>query len=115
MNTVKVTSYTAQIYVGMRERNTDQVRSIQMAREWLQNHVNEHGLCVTLTATEYIYTNGSEPGFIIGIINYPRFPSTPEIIRNRAFIIANAMRELFRQGKTTIVFPDESVMFESLT
>lgn len=39
-----------------------------------QQYCNVVGLCVTVTETNYIYSGGSEKGYIIGLINYPRFP-----------------------------------------
>ena len=43
--------------------------------EAVQDYCNEMGLCVTVTKTNYIFTGGSEEGYIIGLINYPRFPT----------------------------------------
>lgn len=37
----------------------------------------EVGLCVTVAPTQYIYTGGQEAGFVVGLINYPRFPALP--------------------------------------
>jgi hypothetical protein len=106
------TTFTASIYVGMRERYTGEIRSIEMAREALREYVKS-GLCVTLTETEYIYTNGSEPGFIVGLINYPRFPASDQIIRTKALEIAQDLLKLFHQGKVSVVFPDVTVMLEA--
>lgn len=107
-----VSTYTASIYVGTREQYTPTVRSIEMAREFLRDWVNREGLCVTLTPTEYIYTNGGEPGFIVGLINYPRFPDEAAHIRRKALAMAEGLRELYKQLKVTVVFPDETVMLE---
>lgn len=112
-----VPTYTATIYVGTREHDTGMVRSVGMAREYLRRYVNEYPLCVTLTETEFIYTQtktvGGEPGFIVGIINYPRFPSSPEQIREKALAIGKGLLELFKQWKVSVVFPDETVMLEA--
>lgn len=118
-----VPTYTASIYVGSREQYTQNIRAIDMARECLHNYVNQKGLCVTLTPTEYIYTgkkrdDGSstearEPGFVVGLINYPRFPAEVAMIRERALEIAQGLLALFKQFKVTVVFPDETVMIES--
>jgi len=118
-----VPTYTATIYVGSREQYTPEIRSIEMAREWLHEYVNHVGLCVTLTPTEYIYTGrdiegtarktlAAEGGFIVGLINYPRFPAEPEAIRQHALEIGEALRKMFKQFKVSIVFPDETVMLE---
>ena len=68
------------------------------------------GLCVSVTPTEFIYSNGSEPGFIVGLINYPRFPDHVPSIRGKALHIAEELRVLMQQLKVTVVFPDETVM-----
>lgn len=117
-----VPTYTATIYVGTREQYTPEIRSIDMARNWLHNYVNLVGLCVTLSPIEYIYTgkkqsdasitDARESGFVVGLINYPRFPSTPEALREKALEIAEELRILFKQFKVTVVFPDETVMLE---
>jgi hypothetical protein len=118
------TTFTAQIYVGTREQYTPEVRSIDMAREFLHEYVNRVGLCVTLTPTEFIYTgkaiegtehktNAGESGFVVGLINYPRFPVDPSVIREHALTIGKGLLELFKQFKVSIVFPDQTVMIES--
>lgn len=53
-----------------------------------------------------------EPGFCVGLINYPRFPSTAEKIREHAIAMARRLLVEFRQFKVSIVFPDETVMVE---
>jgi len=87
-----------------------------MAREFLHSHVDSEGLCVTLTETEFIYTKtktvGGEPGFAVGLINYPRFPAEALSIRAKALYIAEELRKLYRQWKVSVVFPDETVMLE---
>jgi hypothetical protein len=70
---------------------------------------DEIGLCVTLTRTDYIYTNGGEMGFIVGLINYPRFPAEPEQIWQHAEGLAEALRIGLRQDSYTIQAPDKTV------
>ena len=67
------------------------------------------GLCVTVTPTKYIYTGGEETGVIIGLINYPRFPSDYSIIKGRAVAIADAIMERAYQTSYTIMMPDETI------
>ena len=107
------TTYTARIYVGFRERYTDTIHSVQEVRDWLQEYCDVVGFCVTIEQTEFIYKNGSEPGCVVGIINYPRFPETFLALRGKAVYIAEHLRELCNQGKVSIVFPDETVMIEA--
>lgn len=47
------------------------------------------GLCVTVEPLEFIYTGGSETGARIGLLNYPRFPNSDEVIKNHAIDLAN--------------------------
>jgi hypothetical protein len=108
----KVTTFTAQIYVGLREQYTDAVFPIQKI-EWLcQNYVNEIGWCVTVTPTTFFYKNGSEPGAIVGSIDYPRFPITKTDFKNRVMKLAGDLLVELKQLRVSIVFPDETIMLE---
>lgn len=107
-----VSTYTATIYVGTKIRKTGQVLPLGRGRLWLQEYVDRVGLCVTITPTEFLYTRGNEPGFSVGLINYPRFPSSPEMLREHALAIAEGLCRLYEQGKVTVVFPDQTVMVD---
>ncbi len=104
-----VPTYTATIYVGLKEGYSGPVHTLDEARILLQEHVDAVGLCVTLTPTEFIYTKGAEPGVIVGLINYPRFPSTPEQIQQQAKELAHKLLRAFGQQRATIVFPDVTI------
>jgi len=106
-----VPSFTASIYVGTKPHYSGEPIVIDHARGFLQQYVDQ-GLCVTLTPTEFIYTKGKEPGFIVGLINYPRFPSSSEKLKEHAKQIALGLLTLYQQFKVSVVFPDETVMFE---
>ncbi len=74
-------TFTCTLYVGFTVRDTDQRDwRLKEAEDICQEYCDEVGLCVTTTRTNYIYTNGSEPGVAVGFINYPRFPAEPEEI-----------------------------------
>lgn len=114
MELMTVPTYVATIYVGFKERSSgDIVFSLATARAWLQEHVNRVGLCVSVTPTEFIYTDGGEPGVAIGLINYPRFPAKPEVIRERAMEIAAGLKAEARQLAVSVVFPDKTVMLST--
>ncbi len=110
-----VATYTATIYVGFRVGRSDDPppaihHSIDEATEVAQAYCNEVGLCVTVTPTTFVYTGGREPGAAIGLINYPRFPSSPEKIREHALALAKQLKDRLGQWKVSIVFPDETWM-----
>lgn len=69
----------------------------------------EVGLCVTVTETTYCYTGGEEAGVIVGLINYPRFPSLPEAIWQRAEQLAARLCAGLKQQSYTIQSPDKTV------
>lgn len=116
-----VPTFTATIWVGTREQYTPTIRSIDMAKAWLHTYVNEVGLCVTMIPTEFIYTgkdgpsgktNAGEPGFAVGLINYPRFPVEYNKFCGQAIDIAKGLMSLYKQFKVTIVLPTETIMLE---
>jgi hypothetical protein len=86
-----------------------------MAYNLLQTYANDGGLCVTVTATRFIYKNGSEPGIAVGLINYPRFPEEIASIRHKALALAERLMTEYRQMKVSVVFPNETVMLEKET
>lgn len=65
--------------------------NIDVARQWLRHRCYHAGLCVTVTSADFIYTGGEESGFVVGLVNYPRFPSAPQQIRDRAVEIAEGL------------------------
>lgn len=120
MEVRSLSAFWANIYVGLKEtpRYTPSdsherlpvIHSIDELRAVCQAYCDKLGFCVTLTPTEYIYTKGGEPGAIVGIISYPRFPSDNGELRSRALELAELLRQKARQFKVSIVMPSEVVM-----
>lgn len=77
----EVQTYRADIYVG-----GDLAEARRICREFCAD-----GLCVTVEPIEFIYTGGSETGVRVGLINYPRFPSTPEKVWGQACELARML------------------------
>lgn len=82
---------------------------IKKARQVCQEYCDRTGFCVHVEACDYIYTNGAEVGFKVGIINYPRFPDTLLSLKNRAMDLAHNLRELCGQDSFSIVGPHETI------
>ena len=59
-------TFTATIYVGFRVGRSAErpvrIYSIEEAKIIIQNFVDAVGLCVTVTPTRFMYTNGGEDG-----------------------------------------------------
>ena len=77
------------------------------------NYCDEVKLGVTFTKTEFIYVNGNEPGVIIGLINYPRFPDTNQNIKDKAFELAKKLMVELNQNRCSVVCSDKTYMFEN--
>ena len=106
MNIEKVPTIFANIYVGLKEHYSQVVFDYDVAYSICQEYVNEVGLCVTFTKTEYIYTEGNEVGLIIGLINYPRFPSDYETIYNHAMELGKRLKKQLNQHRVSIMMND---------
>lgn len=94
-----VETYTLNLYMA---------GDIHQARQVCREYCMEVGLCVTVTPTTYIYTGGEEAGFIVGFINYPRFPASSGELWDTAMSLAKQLRNRLCQHSFTIVGPDNS-------
>ena len=81
----------------------------EAAHQCCQRYCDDIGLCVTIARTSYVYTEGAEGGVIIGLINYPRFPSEPEAIFSRAMDLGHVLRRALLQESFTVQAPDRTV------
>jgi hypothetical protein len=106
-------TYNATIYVGLKRRYDGRVTSFEDAEKLIQEWVDNISYCVSVTRTKYIYKNGNEPGLIVGLINYPRFPQTSSQIRSYALDLAELMMKSFEQFRVTIVTNDETCMLSN--
>lgn len=71
----------------------------------------EEGLCVTIDPTDYIYTGGNQTGVRVRLINYPRFPSSPNSILGKAERLAQLLQARLFQDSYTIVTPLRSYFY----
>jgi hypothetical protein len=72
-------------------------------------YCDDVGFCVTVTETRYVYTGGFQFGVIVGLINYPRFPMTPEQIWAHAEALADMLCKRLGQDSYSIQAPDRTV------
>lgn len=84
---------------------------IEVAKQFLRLKAKDVGMCVTIEPTTYIYSGGEEVGYVIGLINYPRFPKSPEAIRTFALDLAAELKDATGQMSYTIMFPDQTEFF----
>lgn len=110
MNKSTVKTFTATLYVGRKNRATGQICPLNNIKKAVRCYVDSVGLCVTVTPTEFFYTNGNEAGVAIGFINYPRFPNTRTNIRKQALELGKILKKICKQLRVSIVFPNETIM-----
>ena len=80
------------------------------AREICRAFCFNVGLCATVTPTEFIYTGGQEAG-VVGLINYPRFPSDPDNLLTVARQLADDLVHGLHQHSYTVQTPTETHWF----
>lgn len=99
MNTTIEPTYTVRIYLS---------GPIEVAKQVIREECLREGLCVTIEPTTYIYTGGEEQGYVVGLLNYPRFPDTPQALLARAETIAALLLEKTFQRSALIVSPKQT-------
>jgi hypothetical protein len=106
-------TFEAKIYIGLQEGyDNDKIHDLNEVISLCKKYCDEIKLGVTVTSTEFIYVNGNEKGAIIGLINYPRFPSSKAKIKENAINLAEILLKEFNQERCSIVCSDETIMLE---
>lgn len=82
---------------------------IGQAKQVCRQHCYKVGLCVTVTPTDFIYTGGEEAGVRIGLTNYPRFPTTPDELREKANALALNLLDGLCQHSVLIRDPETTL------
>jgi hypothetical protein len=75
----------------------------------LRKVVMEVGLCVTVTPTTYLYAGGQEEGYVVGFVNYPRFPKSPDDIWGLAVDAARRLIKETCQWSALVQAPDRTL------
>jgi hypothetical protein len=81
---------------------------IGIAEQVCREECFREGLCVTIEPTRFIYTGGEETGYVVGLINYPRFPQSREAITERAEKLALLLLERTFQHSALLMTPDQT-------
>lgn len=105
-------TFTANIYLGLKEGYEGTTHAIEEVILFCRDYCDEVKLGVTVTPTYFVYVGGYEPGAIIGLIQYPRFPKDEGYISSTALELAEKLRIHFNQERLSVAFPDTTVMLE---
>lgn len=84
---------------------------IDVAKQIIREECMREGLCVTITPTDYIYTGGEEAGYVVELVNYPRFPKPVDEITNRAVDLGNKLRARTFQHSFMVMTPQMTEWF----
>ncbi len=121
-------TFEAKIYVGFRHGYlpysqvvAETKDPITLVREVCEEMVKT-GWCLSIQPIEYIYTKtkatasspavGGEPGVVVGVINYPKYPSSVHELRHRIIELASKLMERLKQTGVSVVFTDETLFIE---
>jgi hypothetical protein len=69
------------------------------------------GNSVTITDTVFAYPGGEESGFVVGFINYPRFPHQPTDIQDAAIELGKQLCWYLGQGSFLVETPSSMIWF----
>lgn len=94
---VTVPTYWTRIYLS---------GPIEVAKQSLRGVCMNEGLCVTIDPTHYLYAGGEEAGYVVGLLNYPRFPCDADVMTITARRIALALMRETHQWSALIVNPE---------
>lgn len=92
-----VSTYWARIYMS---------GPIEVAKHTIRAECLREGLCVTIEPTTFIYTGGEETGFVVGLVNYPRFPCSPQQLVERARDLMTKLLDSTFQSSAMLMTPD---------
>jgi hypothetical protein len=98
--TESVDTYWVKIYIS---------GPIEEAKQHLRGECKQKGLCVTIEPTTFIYTGGEEAGYVVGFVNYPKYPKPEREIFERAWTIAERLRKATFQDSYMIQDPKETL------
>ena len=92
----KASTYECRIYIA---GDLGRIKELCQEFAW-------RGLCVTVTPTTYVYTGGREEGAVVGLMNYPRFPTQREELDKSAKHLAKFLLGALYQKTCSVVTPD---------
>jgi hypothetical protein len=81
---------------------------IEVAKHAIRADTLRVGLCVTIEPTLFIYTGGEETGYVVGLLNYPRFPCDSKSLEDRARDLMQKLLAATHQHSALMVAPEFS-------
>lgn len=99
MHKANVTTFWARLYLS---------GPIEVAKQIIRGECRREGLCITIEPTMFIYTGGEEVGYIVGLINYPKFPVSDGLLEQRARDLMHLLLEATFQDSALMMTPQST-------
>jgi hypothetical protein len=113
-----VPTYRAEVNVGLRVgydgADMDISDLLFRVRSYIDSQSAGNMFGCTVTKTSFVYPGGDEPGAVIGLINYPRYPVHPAVVRDRAIKLAIHLKEVCKQERVSVVTDEDTIMIGEL-
>lgn len=106
-------TYSAKVFVGLKEGYDGSVHHWREVVPWCREYCDAVGLGVNITPINFAYTGGDESGVCVEVIQYPRFPSSHQTIKNHAYSIGHLLMTMFKQYRCTLVCSDFTYLIEN--
>lgn len=71
----------------------------------------QEGACFAVAPADFIYSGGAESGVCVTLINYARFPASPEMLNEKAKRLADVLLCDLFQKSYSIEGPEETEWF----
>lgn len=79
---------------------------LAVARQACREHCIEARSCVRIEPIDVVYCGGMESGVRVGLINYPRFPTTVDALRDEAMALGERLLVALCQNSFSLVGPE---------
>lgn len=79
---------------------------IEIAKQVIREDALRQGICVTIEPTLYMYTGGEEHGYVVGLLNYPRFPLSVDELNERGRMLLRRLLQATHQQSALMMTPD---------
>ena len=117
MRIKKANTFEARLYIGSVQGYHGTPFTFEELKQEVGNlqseSPKEEMIPVRIAPTNFVCGNYSEAGWEIAAINYPRFPKAEALITSFMMELAKRLLVCFNQNRISIIFPNETIMFES--
>jgi hypothetical protein len=118
INKVTVTTFKADITVGLKQGYSDAVWGLNELKislvkaQKLLKESKDILLSAKVTLCDIVFLGQDEPSVTISFINYPKFPIEREVFKGGIEFIARILLDDLKQNRIVIVFGDKTLMLE---